>query len=128
MAIDVNDLQTYIDNMFVNINEWSSESEFRAYINRSYYAVFHELRMAMETANIDINQYKTGTHNNLCLILDDMKRQNKSMQKLAMQFRDFLTQRHNADYDLNKNVTWQHVKIAMQYKQNLPLWIKEHIK
>ncbi|UNU73286.1 hypothetical protein LU293_09510 [Moraxella nasovis] len=128
MTVNINDLHKCIDEMFININEQSSESQMRAYINRSYYAVFHELKMAMESVGIDINQYKTGTHNNLCLILDDMKNQNKSIQKLALQFRDFLTQRHNADYDLDKNITWHHVKVIMQYKQNLPSLIKEHIK
>ncbi|MFB6349498.1 hypothetical protein ACFBZI_08695 [Moraxella sp. ZJ142] len=128
MSVDIDDLHRCIDALFADIDEQSAESLFRAYINRSYYAVFHELRFTMQQANCGINRYHTGTHNNLCQTLDDMAKDNKAIQKLAMQFRDFLTKRHHADYELQTTVTWYDVKQAQQYRQNLPKIIQEHIK
>lgn len=124
MAVSIQDWHKMIDEMFINMNEQSSEIVYRSYINRSYYAVFHELILAMETVGININQYKTGTHNNLYLILDKMSMTDNNLRKLSLQFRDFLKKRHKADYDLQARISWGDIIVVQKYKKELPVLIK----
>lgn len=128
MSVTTTDLHETINLLFSNIDEKSPESLWRAYINRSYYAVFHELRLAMEMAEIDTNQYKTGTHDNLYMILDKMAEKDKPIKKLALQFKDFLKKRHKSDYKLHEHVTWMDVAMTQKYVQELPKLIAKHIK
>lgn len=106
MSVTTTDLHETVNQLFGDIDSTSSEALWRAYINRSYYAVFHELRLAMEQAGINTNQYKTGTHDNLYRILDEMAVRDKSIKKLALQFKDFLKKRHQSDYKLHEHITW----------------------
>lgn len=128
MPVNITDLHRVINDLFISMDDKSSEAIWRAYINRSYYVIFHELKLAMENAGIDTNRYETGTHNNLCVILDDMAKHDKSVQKLALQFKDFLTKRHLADYELSKTMTWYDVKQVQKYLKELPEIIANHIK
>lgn len=128
MSVNIDELHEVIDDIFADINQNSSEALFRFYISRSYYAVFHELRLAMKRASIDIEQYQTGTHRNLCFILDDLSKQNPKIRQIAFKFSDFLDKRHKADYDLNNKVSWFDVQMAQNYKAKLPILIKENIK
>lgn len=80
MSVTTTDLHETVNQLFGDIDSTSSEALWRAYINRSYYAVFHELRLAMEQADISTNQYKTGTHDNLYRILDEMAVRDKSIK------------------------------------------------
>lgn len=128
MSVTTTDLYETINIMFRNIDNTSSEALWRAYINRSYYAVFHQLRLAMEQAGISTNQYKTGTHDNLYMILDEMAEKDKLIKKLALQFKDFLKKRHKSDYKLHEHITWTDVAMAQKYTQELPKLIAKHIK
>lgn len=127
MSVTTTDLHKSIDILFGNIDKTSSEALWRAYINRSYYAVFHELRLAMEKAGIDTNRYKTGTHKNLYFILDEMSMTDKNIRKLSLQFKDFLTRRHKADYDLQARISWGDIMITQKYKKELPNLIKMYL-
>ncbi|OBX51475.1 hypothetical protein [Moraxella nonliquefaciens] len=128
MSVTTTDLHETVNQLFGDIDSTSSEALWRAYINRSYYAVFHELRLAMEQADISTNQYKTGTHDNLYRILDEMAVRDKSIKKLALQFKDFLKKRHQSDYKLHEHITWTDVVMAQKYARELPELIAKYIK
>lgn len=128
MSVNTINLYETLDVLFDGINEQTPEGVWRAYINRSYYIIFHELRLAMENANIYTNQYKTGTHDNLYMILDEMANENKSVRKLALQFKDFLKKRHKADYHLKETISWHDVRQAQTYLNELPKLIAIHIQ
>lgn len=127
MSVTVANFYELLDELFNDIDENSSEMKWRTYINRSYYATFHQLKLEMQKAGININQYKTGTHNNLYLVLDEMAKQDISVRKLALQFKDFLKKRHKADYDLEGRITWEDVAIVQRYNKNLPKLIEKYI-
>ena len=128
MSVSIQELHQCVAGLFADVSDKSSESVYRAYINRGYYATFHELKKAMKDVGISTYQYNTGTHNNLCMILDAMSANDKSVQKLAIRFRDFLTKRHHADYELQKTITWHDVKQVQKYLDDLPSMIATHIK
>jgi|GEM_PF-2442910 len=128
MSVTTTDLHETVNQLFADIDNTSSEALWRAYINRSYYAVFHELRLAMEQAGINTNQYKTGTHDNLYMILDEMAAKDKPIKKLALQFKDFLKKRHQSDYKLHEHITWTDVVMAQKYARELPELIAKYIK
>lgn len=132
MSINESHLKSAIEELFCNLNTNSSEELFRAYTNRTYYYIFHLVK------NILIEYYpqyslskkgvfKTGTHQNIVQTLEDLaqKSNNKDIKKLSIQFKYFLSKRHDADYDLEKNFHEYEFKQVKRYFETMPNLIQE---
>lgn len=82
MAVDEQDLRQTAMMLSELIDEHSDEHLLRAYINRSYYAVYHECKMHIE-ANftdynlLDIGTFKTGTHKRIYFVLEELAKSTK---------------------------------------------------
>lgn len=129
MSVRVQDFIIFVNDLS-DIDETSHECVFRTYINRSYYAIFHYLKSHIDNhlPHYDLSDtgtYKTGTHNRIYWVLEDLSKTNKSAKKLAMQFRDFLDKRHKADYNLTATVTYYDVMQCQKYLANMPKLIDE---
>ncbi|WP_049237266.1 hypothetical protein [Moraxella canis] len=128
MSICVDDFCSFINAAFANMDENSSEIIHRSYINRSYYAIFHNLRLVMNNAGIATDKFKTGSHQNLFYSLDELAKNDKNLRKIAIKYRNFLTLRHKADYALDDDIEWHDVKQVQKYLDDLPSMIATHIK
>lgn len=130
MAISINELRQVPDDIIKTIDEQSSEVVFRAYINRSYYAIYHECKNYIETnlTQYDLSDdgtFKTGTHNRIYLTLEDLGKTNKEARRLALKFDYFLAKRHKADYKLDETITWYDVLECKKYFETIPNLLKE---
>lgn len=128
MSICVDDFCSFINAAFANMDENSSEIIHRSYINRSYYAIFHNLRLAMNNAGIATDKFKTGSHQNLFYSLDELAKNDKNLRKIAIKYRNFLTLRHKADYALDDDIEWYEVRCAIKHSKDLPDLIRQHVK
>lgn len=82
MAVNEQDLRQTAIVLSNLINEHSDEHLLRAYINRSYYAIYHECKIYIEAKfkNYDLSDtgtFKTGTHKRIYFILEDLGKTNK---------------------------------------------------
>lgn len=126
MPVSTEDIKTAIDGLFSQMNKDSSEAVFRAYINRSYYYIYHQAKLAIEQGNFgnfDLSNkgtFKTGTHNRIYEVFLECGKTDRNSQILAFKFRDFLSKRHKADYELNGEITWYDVLACKNYLDAIP--------
>lgn len=130
MAINEKDLRKTAIMLSDLIDEHSDEHLLRAYINRSYYAIYHECKMYIETNFTDYDlsdtgTFKTGTHKRIYFILEDLGKVNKKAYSLALKFDDFLAKRHKADYKLNDEINYADYIQCKKYFETMPNLLKE---
>lgn len=130
MAISIDELRQVPIDMITVMDEKSSEAVFRTYVNRSYYAIYHECKNYIETnlTQYDLSNdgtFKTGTHKRIYFILEELGKTDKKSRSLALKFKDFLAKRHKADYQLNDKVTWYEVLECKKYFESIPNLLKE---
>ncbi|MPX18294.1 hypothetical protein CPI31_01490 [Moraxella catarrhalis] len=131
MAISINELRQVPDEMIKTMNEQSSEAVFRAYINRTYYCIYHQAKCSIEQGdfgNFDLSDkgtFKTGTHNRIYEVFLECGKTNTKAKILAFKFRDFLNKRHKADYQLTDKITWYDVLECKKYFETIPTLLKE---
>lgn len=130
MAVSKEDLRQTAIMLSNLIDEYSDEHLLRAYINRSYYAIYHECKIYIE-ANFtdydlsDIGTFKTGTHKRIYFILEDLGKINKKAYSLALKFNDFLAKRHKSDYKLNDEINYVDYIQCKKYFETIPNLLKE---
>lgn len=130
MAVNEQDLRQTAMMLSELIDEHSDEHLLRAYINRSYYAIYHECKMYIE-ANFtdydlsDTGTFKTGTHKRIYFILEDLAKINKKAYALALKFDDFLAKRHKSDYKLNDGINYMDYIQCKKYFETIPNLLKE---
>ena len=127
MAVDIQSLQSSADGLFATLANNSDEVNKRVCISRSYYAIFHIIKQYIEQhlAQYPMGKdcaFKTGVHNQIYLILADFAQQtnDKSIKKLALQFKDFHTKRCQSDYELEQDISDYDVQMAKKYYENIP--------
>ncbi len=130
--INTDDMQAVVSELFPNPQTIKNEPMQRAYINRSYYMIYHQLLAMMEQnyPNLDMSDNgdfgNTGSHNRVFLALKELMQNNdKNMQMLAYKFRDFLSKRHKADYKLDDDFSDTEYQQVLQYVEQIPLLIKK---
>lgn len=130
MAVNEQDLRQTAIVLSTLINEHSDEHLLRAYINRSYYAIYHECKIYIEAKfkNYDLSDtgtFKTGTHKRIYFILEDLGKTNKKAYSLALKFDDFLAKRHKSDYKLNDEINYADYIQCKKYLEVIPNLLKE---
>lgn len=130
MAVNEQDLRQTAIVLSTLINEHSDEHLLRAYINRSYYAIYHECKIYIEAKfkNYDLSDagtFKTGTHKRIYFILEDLGKTNKKAYSLALKFDDFLAKRHKSDYKLNDEINYADYIQCKKYFEVIPNLLKE---
>jgi len=78
-----------------------AEVDYRNIISRSYYAVFHQSRIFLETQKIDLAQ--SSSHDSVVRSLK--KHGNREVKALGNKLDQIKKWRHKADYDLNMTIS-----------------------
>lgn len=132
MSVQYQDLCNVINVLFKDLNKNSEEAILRAYVNRSYYAIYHYVKQYIEQNQkkfdlSDNGSFKTGSHHRIVLVFEELcehptliKADQQKVRKFYMQFKDFLSKRHLADYQLDKDVEYTDVAQCMKYFNELP--------
>ncbi len=134
--IDNNDMQAVVNELFPNPTNITNEAMQRAFVNRSYYVIYHQLLSMIEQyyPQFDMSDNgefgNTGSHNRIFLALKELMesdKSNKNMQMLAYKFRDFLSKRHKADYKLDDTFSEMEYRQVLRYVEKIPLLINKVI-
>lgn len=125
MTVNCDELSLLVDELFVCINPHSKEAVFRAYINRSYYVIYHYCKNYIEThlpqyKLTDDGTFKTGTHNRIFLVFEDLAKHNHKARALSIKFRDFLDKRHRADYQLADTIGYYDYMQCKKHFETIP--------
>ncbi len=130
--INTDDMQAVVDKLFPTPSNITNEGMQRAFVNRSYYVVYHELLAMIEQhyPQFDMSDNgdfgNTGSHNRVFLALKElMQGGDKNMQMLAYKFRDYLSKRHKADYRLDDDFSNTEYQQVLQYVEQIPLLIEK---
>ncbi len=130
--IDTNDMQTVVNTLFPKPQTIKDEATQRAFVNRSYYVIYHKLLAMIEQhyPHLDMsdsgNFGNTGSHNRVFLALKELMQDNgKDMQMVAYKFRDFLSKRHKADYKLDDDFSDTEYQQVLRYVEQIPLLIEK---
>ncbi len=132
MAVDNQQLSQVVMMLSEQIDEQTDEAILRAYINRSYYVIYHECKNHLETYHTQYNlsdsgTFKTGTHNRIYLSFEEIGKQHKIAYKIALKFKDFLNKRHQADYRLTDTVNYMDYKQCQGHFETIPRLLNELI-
>lgn len=130
MAVNERDFRQTAIMLSDLIDEHSDEHLLRAYINRSYYAIYHECKTYIETNFTDYDlsdtgTFKTGTHKRIYFILEDLGKINKKAYSLALKFDDFLAKRHKSDYKLNDKINYVDYIQCKKHFETIPNLLKD---
>lgn len=130
MSVTCDELSLLVDDLFGKINQQSQEVMFRAYINRSYYVIYHHCKNHIEKHFpqydlSDTGTFKTGTHNRIFLVFEDLAKTNKKANVLSIKFRDFLDKRHRADYQLSDTISYYDYAQCKKHFEAIPKLLKD---
>lgn len=121
-------MRATVANLFEHLDKNSKEGLRRAYTNRTYYVIYHELRIFLEkTCDYDLSDKgefgNMGSHVRVYEAFNDMlskDKSNKALRSIALKFRDFLLKRHKADYNLEEDFSEYDLKQIEKYYQDIP--------
>ncbi len=128
MSVTLDELKQAIDHLFPDPKNITEEAIQRACINRHYYLIYSTM-LAVIRDNFpqydmsrDGSFKNTGSHNRVFLVFEEMAEQkdSKVAKKLALQFTDFLTKRHKADYRLDENFSSGEYAQCLRYAERIP--------
>ena len=128
MSVTLDELKQAIDHLFPDPKNITEEAIQRACINRHYYLIYSTM-LAVIRDNFpqydmsrDGSFKNTGSHNRVFLVFEEMAEQkdSKVAKKLALQFTDFLTKRHKADYRLDENFSSGEYAQCLRYADRIP--------
>ena len=128
MSVTINELKQAIDHLFPDPKNITEEAIQRACINRHYYLIYSTM---LEVIRDNFSQYdmsrdgsfkNTGSHNRVFLVFEEIAEQkdSKVAKKLALQFTDFLTKRHKADYKLDETFSSGEYAQCLRYADRIP--------
>ncbi|WP_367109577.1 hypothetical protein [uncultured Psychrobacter sp.] len=128
MSVTIEDLKQAIDYLFPNPKEIKEEAIQRACINRHYYLIYYTMLIIIKdnfpqydmSRNGSFNN--TGSHNRVFLVFEEIAEltDSKTAKKLALQFTDFLTKRHKADYKLDETFSSGEYAQCLRYAERIP--------
>ena len=128
MSVTIEDLQQAVDSLFPDPRAITDEALQRACINRHYYLIYY---MMLTVIRDNFPQYdmsregsfnNTGSHNRVFCVFEEMAEQknSKAAKKLSLQFTNFLTKRHKADYRLDENFSSGEYAQCLRYTDRIP--------
>lgn len=128
MSVTINELEQAINSLFPNPKDITEEAIQRACINRHYYLIYY---MMLTVIKDNFPQYdmsrdgsfnNTGSHKRVFLVFEGLAEStnSKTAQRLALQFTDFLTKRHKADYKLDESFSKGEYAQCLRYADRIP--------
>lgn len=128
MSVTINELEQAIDQLFPNSKDITEEAIQRACINRHYYLIYSTMLMVI---NDNFPQYdmsrdgsfsNTGSHNRVFCVFEEIAELtgSKTAERLSLQFTDFLTKRHKADYKLDESFSSGEYAQCLRYAERIP--------
>ena len=128
MSVTLNELKQAIDHLFPDPKAITEEAIQRACINRHYYLIYSTM-LAVIRDNFpqydmsrDGSFNNTGSHNRVFLVFEEIAEltDSKTAKRLALQFTDFLTKRHKADYKLDETFSSGEYAQCLRYADRIP--------
>lgn len=128
MSVTINELEQAIDHLFPNPKDIIEEAIQRACINRHYYLIYSTMLMVIKDSfpqydmGRDGSFKNTGSHDRVFRVFEELAEQkdSKAAKKLALQFTDFLTKRHKADYKLDESFSKGEYAQCLRYAERIP--------
>lgn len=128
MSVTINELKQAIDHLFPNPQDITEEAVQRACINRHYYFIYSTMLAVIKD---NFPQYdmgrdgsfsNTGSHDRVFRVFEDIAEltDSKTAKRLALQFTDFLTKRHKADYKLDETFSIGEYSQCLRYAKRIP--------
>ncbi|MES1964787.1 hypothetical protein M0N77_05500 [Psychrobacter sp. AH5] len=128
MSVTIEDMKQAVDHLFPNPKTIEDEAIQRACINRHYYLIYY---MMLNVIKDNFPQYdmsrdgsfnNTGSHKRVFLVFEEIAEltESKAAKRLALQFTDFLTKRHKADYRLEENFSSGEYAQCLRYADRIP--------
>ena len=128
MSVTINELKQAIDQLFPNPKDITEEAIQRACINRHYYLIYYTMLTVIKDnfpqydMSRDGSFNNTGSHKRVFLVFEEVAEltDSKMAKKLALQFTNFLTKRHKADYKLDENFSSGEYSQCLRYAERIP--------
>ena len=128
MSVTIEDLKQAVDSLFPNPKAITEEVLQRACINRHYYLIYHRVLTVIRNnfpqydMSRDGSFNNTGSHKRVFCVFEEIAEltDSKASKKLALQFTDFLTKRHKADYKLDENFSSGEYAQCLRYVERIP--------
>ena len=128
MSVTINELKQAIDYLFPNPKDITEEAIQRACINRHYYLIYYALLIVIKDNFPQYDMSKngsfsnTGSHNRVFCVFEEIAELtgNKTAKRLSLQFTDFLTKRHKADYKLDESFSKAEYAQCLRYAERIP--------
>lgn len=128
MSVTLDELKQAIDSLFPNPETITAEAVQRACINRHYYLIYYAMLIVIKD---NFPQYdmgrdgsfsNTGSHDRVFRVFEDIAEltDSKFAKRLALQFTDFLTKRHKADYKLDESFSSGEYDQCLRYVDRIP--------
>lgn len=128
MSVTIEDLKRAVDHLFPNPKAITDEAIQRACINRHYYLIYYAMLIVIEDnfPQYDMSRQgsfsHTGSHNRVFCVFEELAELtgSKKAKQLSLQFTDFLTKRHKADYRLNETFSSGEYAQCLRYAERIP--------
>lgn len=128
MSVTIKDLKQSIDYLFPNPQDIADEAIQRACINRHYYLIYSTMLMVIKDnfpqydMSRDGSFSNTGSHNRVFCVFEEIAELtgSKTAERLSLQFTDFLTKRHKADYKLDESFSSGEYSQCLRYAERIP--------
>ncbi len=128
MSVTIDELKQAIDSLFPNPKNIKEEAIQRACINRHYYLIYYTMLTVIEDnfPQYDMSREgsfsNTGSHKRVFCVFEDIAERTgiKEAEMLSMQFADFLTKRHKADYYLDESFSTGEYSQCLRYAERIP--------
>lgn len=136
MSVTIDELKQAITSMFPDPKAIKEEAIQRACINRHYYLIYYTMLIVIKDnfPQYDMSREgsfnNTGSHNRVFCVFEEIAEQtgSKEAEMLSMQFSDFLTKRHKADYKLNESFSSGEYSQCLRYAERIPELAQELIE
>ncbi len=128
MSVTIDELKQAIDSLFPNPKTIKEEAIQRACINRHYYLIYYAMLVVIKDnfPQYDMSREgsfnNTGSHKRVFCVFEEMAELtgSKEAERLSLQFYDFLTKRHKADYKLDESFSSGEYSQCLRYVERIP--------
>ena len=128
MSVTLDELKQAIDSLFPNPKAITAEAVQRACINRHYYLIYYAMLIVIKDnfpqydMSRDGSFKNTGSHDRVFRVFEEIAEltDSKTAKRLALQFTDFLTKRHKADYKLDETFSSGEYSQCLRYAERIP--------
>ena len=136
MSVTLDELKQAIDSLFPNPKTITAEAVQRACINRHYYLIYYAMLIVIRDnfPQYDMSREgsfnNTGSHNRVFCVFEEIAELtgSKKAKRLSLQFTDFLTKRHKADYKLDESFSTGEYSQCLRYAERIPELAQELIE